>query len=475
MPNVTFVINFVFFAGSYLITNLQPSPNARATMKFARIGRWDGIRRQLYLANGSSISWNGWVSQRTSSACSLQCKPGYFGIQGRSKCCWECFKCQDGHVKSSQGQSVCVKCGNGYVANTNKTECIKLIEQHLDWTNAEAIAICIVSFSGAILVLLSLVVFIRLRDTPIVKASSRELSYFLLVTLFLIFMTPIVWIGSPSKITCVLRPLTTAVLMTITTSVLSVRAYRYVCIFQVKFHKKSTKLQTIQSQLVSILISTLFPVAAITILFTFYPPHSSKRVIFDNDSPQLYKECNAETQFLNIGLGIYLLFLSIVCCAMAFQTRKLPEVFNDAKWLAMTIFTQNIVWFASTIVYIARPNDRAMIMSLNVVLCGLVIWAFNFLPKLTVIIKYPERNKKEFVSRQIFMMTRMKFDQEHPGTSRGKVIERFTKRNSGFEATSPAAETPNAENRKGVELTNIKLEVPTKQNNTHDNGTFSLN
>ena len=441
--------------------NLQPTPNEKTKRKFARIGRWDGIKRRLHLTNESNMYWNGLGAQKMISSCSSQCKPGYFGIQGRSKCCWECFKCQDGHVKSSYGQTNCEKCAEDYVTNTNRTECIKLTVHHLNWTSAEAILTCAVSFSGAILVLISLVMFIRLKNTPIVKASSRELSYLLLVTLFLIFLTPLVWIGKPSRTTCILRPIATALLLTITTSVLSVRAYRYVCIFQANFHKKSTKLQSMQSQFVSIFISTLFPIAAITISFTFYPPKTTKRIIYDSDSPQVYKECNHETQFLTIGLGVYLLFLSVVCCAMAFQTRKLPEVFNDAKWLAMTIFTQNIVWFASTTVYIARPNDRAMVMSINIVLCGLIIWGFNFLPKLFIIIKYPERNKREFVSRQIFMMTRMRFDHEHPGASRAKAIGNYLKRTPELDSTSTIAETIPEQTKMDANPSKIVLEIPT--------------
>ena len=443
--------------------NLQPAYNKQRKMEFARIGRWDGMKRHLYLTNQSKIYWNGWVTEKINSACSLQCKPGYFGIQGRSKCCWECFKCQDGHVKSSYGQAQCEKCADDYLTNTNRTECIKMTEHHLNWTNTEAILICILSFLGGILVVLTLAVFTRLKNTPIVKASCRELSYLLLVTLLLIFLTPLVWIGKPTRTTCILRPLTTAIFMTTTTSVLSVRAYRYVCIFQASFYKKSTKLQTIRSQFLSIFILTLFPIAAITISFTFYPPNTTKRVVFDRDSPQVYKECNQETQFLTIGSGIYLLFLSVVCCAMAFQTRKLPEVFNDAKWLAMTIFTQNIVWFASTTVYIARPNDRAMVMSINVVLCGLIIWGFNFLPKLVTIIRFPERNRREFVSRQIFMMTKLRFDQEHPGHSRTKAIEHYIRRNPDLDSTSTIAETISERPNSDAKLSKIVLELPSEE------------
>ena len=456
-------IRTAFLPGSYLLVNLQSSPNTQTKMKFARIGRWDGITRDFRLANESKIHWNGWVTHRPISACSLQCKPGYFGIQGRSRCCWECFKCQDGYAKPSYGQSKCVKCDDDYVANANRTECIKLTEHHLNWTNVEAIMICVLSFSGAILVLLSLAMFIRLKDTPIVKASSRELSYLLLVTLFLIFLTPTVWIGRPSKTTCILRPTTTSLLMTITTSVLSVRAYRYVCIFQANFHKKSTKLQSIQSQLVSIFVATLFPIATITISFTFYPPKTAKRIIFDSNAPLVYKECNHQTQYLTVGLGLYLFFLSVICCAMAFQTRKLPEVFNDAKWLAMTIFTQNIVWFASTTVYIARPNDRALIMSLNVVLCGFIIWGFNYLPKLLIIIKHPERNKREFVSRQIFMMTRLRFDQEHPGTPRARAVAKYLKKSSEFDSSSTIAEVIPGSDSPDTKLHKVVLQVSPNQ------------
>ena len=398
-------------------------------MQFARIGRWDGGIRQLLLNNGSKIYWNGWSTKISQSACSKPCKPGYFAIPGKSKCCWECFKCQDGHAKRDYGQTKCVKCPNGFIPNQNRTECIKLIERFLHWKEPIAIVILVTSFLGAVLVLISLILYIRLRETPIVKASSRELSYFLLIALFLIFLTPLVYIGSPTRVMCILRPLCTGLLMTIATSILSVRAYRYLCIFRSKFHLKATKLQSLSSQFISVFACSLLLGAAMAIYFTFYPPQVSKRMVFEkeeaNSLPRLYKECNIATQNLNLVLATYLVLLSIICCGLAFQTRKLPEVFNDAKWLAMTMFTQNIVWFGAMTIYIARRNDRAMVMCVNIVISGFVIWIFNFMPKLIMLLIHPERNKKEIISKQIFNMTQRRLVKDFPGPKRSQAIERY--------------------------------------------------
>eukprot|EP00795_Rhopilema_esculentum_P008073 gene8073-13989_t len=420
--------------GGYLITNLQN--NTDGSMKFTRIGRWDGRQRQLHFTQNTTIYWNGWVTQVSRSSCSKPCAPGYFGIPGKSKCCWECFRCQDGFVKWWYGEDSCKKCSDDYVTNANKTQCIKLIERYLHWSDVEAIVICVISFSGGILVLVSLILFIRLRSTPIVKASSLELSYFLLVTLLMIFLTPAIYIGKPTKILCIMRPMSTGLLMAIATSILSVRAYRYMCIFKLKFHKKATKLQGLSSQFASVFVASLSPVGVIAIYFAFQNPHVVNRIVLDKDSPKVYTECNLETQYVSLGLAGYLLCLSVVCCALAFRTRKLPEVFNDAKWLAMTIFTQNIVWFASMTIYIARHNDRAMVMCINVFVSGFVIWGFNFLPKLVTIILHPERNRRDVVSRQIFMMTRHRVDRDHPGKIEAKAVERYLRRGSNGEVVN---------------------------------------
>eukprot|EP00794_Sanderia_malayensis_P011812 gene11812-13036_t len=425
--------------GSYEITNLQPTEGEKNKMEFKIIGRWDGQTRTLLFHNNTDITWNGWTTDLTRSICSEACKPGYFGIAGKNKCCWKCTECQQDHVKADYGQQTCDKCPNGYMSNNNHTACIMMIEKYLRWSDAAVIALLTTSFTCASLVLLTLFCFVWFRDTPIIKASNRELSYLLLITLFLLFLEPLVFIGLPTEYTCLLRPAGTGLLTTIATAILSVRAYRYLCIFKAKMYQKSRKLQGLASQFLSIFVCTLPPLAAIPILYTFYKPQPVIRVVFEADGhvnnnsddfyadsqhlPKAYKDCGLPSQHMSMAMATYVILLTMVCCTLAFRTRKLPEVFSDARWLAMTMFANNVIGSASITLYLLRRNDRPMIMAVSIVASGFVLWVFNFLPKLVVILMHPERNKRNVINQQIFSMARRNVNKQITARARTYAIQ----------------------------------------------------
>merc|ERR1712189_18006 len=85
----------------------------------------------------------------------------------------------------------------------------------------------------------------------------------------------------------------------------------------------------------------------------------------------------------------------------------------------------NIIWFASLTVYLVRRNERPLIMPISAVLSGFVIWAFNFLPKLLVILMHPERNRKEVISRQIFKATCKRVDKKVLSRSRSRGVRNY--------------------------------------------------
>lgn len=59
---------------------------------------------------------------------------------------------------------------------------------------------------------------------------------------------------------------------------------------------------------------------------------------------------------------IYNITLIILCTLYAFKTRKIPENFNEAKYIGFTMYSTSIVWLAFIPIYFGTNNDYKVII-----------------------------------------------------------------------------------------------------------------
>ena len=101
----------------------------------------------------------------------------------------------------------CETCPKGYKPDENFKECLKIRAKYysLDGRSV-AIALAatpiVISGCGILIQFFVAVVFIKFRNTPLVKASSRELSSLLFLGIFFSFLFPFVSVAKPSRLGC---------------------------------------------------------------------------------------------------------------------------------------------------------------------------------------------------------------------------------------------------------------------------------
>lgn len=66
--------------------------------------------------------------------------------------------------------------------------------------------------------------------------------------------------------------------------------------------------------------------------------------------------CKVSTFSLMMSL-IYNITLIVLCTLYAFKTRKIPENFNEAKYIGFTMYSTSIVWLAFIPIYFGTNND----------------------------------------------------------------------------------------------------------------------
>ena len=191
------------FAARYRIRYLQV---VNGSYTYIPVGLWsdDGNNKEVIT---EEIPWYLEIDESTGSprsACSLPCGLGEKQIiNPDNPCCWSCFKCQPNEIvmhNDTTGHDKCEPCINVHnnkykMPNENFTECVGIRIRR----NAWAAGIITLSTFGLFFAILVTSFYIYHRNNPLVKASSRELSYVMFAGTYI---GASVYAGPVAKIRC---------------------------------------------------------------------------------------------------------------------------------------------------------------------------------------------------------------------------------------------------------------------------------
>ncbi|XP_071522528.1 uncharacterized protein [Panulirus ornatus] len=138
-----------------------------------------------------------------SSVCSLPCLTGQAKkyVEGES-CCWHCFNCSTYQIVSPTNPTQCVTCAWGTLPSPDHLTCNAIPEVYIRPDSWWAIGAMLLSSVGVVMTSVVVWVFVRHNDTPVVRASGRELSYVLLSGVFLCYAVTFVFVLKPSAVVC---------------------------------------------------------------------------------------------------------------------------------------------------------------------------------------------------------------------------------------------------------------------------------
>ncbi|XP_040902409.1 extracellular calcium-sensing receptor-like [Toxotes jaculatrix] len=334
-----------------------------------------------------------------SSVCSNVCPVGTrkAQIKGKPTCCFDCIPCADGTIANSTGASDCTPCPQEYWSNERKDECIPKTIEFLSYHEPMGITITVVSLLGAFLSLATMMVFIQYRETPVIKASNSELSCFLLFSLFLCFLCPLTFIGRPTVWTCMLRHTAFGVTFALCISCVLGKTIVVITAFRATFpgNKVAAKFGPAQQRI--IVCSCTFVQIVICILWLkLNPPFPD--MVFRYSNKKIVLECNTGSEALFYAVLGYIGFLAIICLVLAFLARKLPDNFNEAKFITFSMLIFCAVWITFIPAYVSSPGKFTVAVEIFAILSsafGLLICIFA--PKCYIILIKPEKNTKKHV------------------------------------------------------------------------------
>ncbi|XP_075227650.1 metabotropic glutamate receptor 1-like [Lycorma delicatula] len=374
--------------GRYNIMNFQLLSNG--SYNYVHVGDWNNgtltLRETIQLGQTPGVT--------VESVCSRPCPQGHFkkmqeGGQEK-KCCWMCMACKDNEILTDE--ETCTECEMGFWPNENKTECLRIPVEFVKWTDTEAVVSIVSSCVGFIMTGLTAAVFIRYNDTPVVKSSTRELSYLILAGMTLSHSATFPILARPSELSCSLSRVLPGLSFAMIYASLLTKTNRIARILagsKKRFPTRKPRFMSGTAQVVitCILIGIEAGVAGGMLLLEPAGPEfqypSEQRVLL---------VCNSTRQAILAPLAFDFLLIAL-CTLYALKTRNVPENFNEAKFIGFAMYTTCVIWIAFVPIYFGS-DSKIITMCMCVTLSAMVTLVFLFFPKLYIILLRPERNNR---------------------------------------------------------------------------------
>ncbi|XP_017351998.1 metabotropic glutamate receptor 7 isoform X1 [Ictalurus punctatus] len=371
--------------------------NNNSSPGYRVIGQWT---ESLQL-NMEDMQWPSGDVEIPGSICSLPCKTGQRKktVKGMP-CCWHCEPC-DGY-QYQYDETTCKLCSYNMRPNANRTGCQPIPIVKLEWHSPWAVIPVFLAMLGIVATIFVMATFIRYNDTPIVRASGRELSYVLLTGIFLCYIITFVMIAKPDAAVCSFRRIFLGLGMCISYAALLTKTNRIYRIFEEG--KKSvtpprlispTSQLAITSSLISVQLLGVF------IWFGVDPPNTiidyDEQKTINPDKARGVLKCDITDLQIICSLG-YSILLMVTCTVYAIKTRGVPENFNEAKPIGFTMYTTCIVWLAFIPIFFgtAQSAEKLYIqtttLTISMNLSASVALGMLYMPKVYVIIFHPELN-----------------------------------------------------------------------------------
>uniref|UniRef100_A0AAQ6IJG1 G-protein coupled receptors family 3 profile domain-containing protein n=1 Tax=Anabas testudineus TaxID=64144 RepID=A0AAQ6IJG1_ANATE len=278
------------------------------------------------------------------SVCSEKCPPGTRKVlqKGKPVCCYDCIRCAEGEISN------------------------------------------ITAF-----------IFFRYRKTPIVRANNSKLSFLLLFSLILCFLCSLTFIGRPSEWSCMLRHTAFGITFVLCISCVLGKTMVVLMAFRASLPGSNVmKWFGPTQQRLSVLAFTLIQVVICILWLTISPPFPFRNLKELKDKIILECALGSTVGFWAV-LG-YIGLLASFCFILAFLARKLPDNFNEAKFITFSMLIFCAVWITFIPAYVSSPGKFSVAVEIFAILAssfGLLVCIF--IPKCYIILLKPEKNTKK--------------------------------------------------------------------------------
>ncbi|XP_066430851.1 vomeronasal type-2 receptor 26-like [Eleutherodactylus coqui] len=382
----------------YKIINWLYTGDAIQEVEVGNFTPWAVSGEKLHI-NQQSITWKHTKGVRRIpvSRCSDQCSPG-----SRKKkrqiihiCCYDCVPCAEGEISNITDAESCNKCKNDEWPNEKRDRCLPKVLEFISYQNDTMAAVfSCVSVFGCLVTGFIFGIFIFYQDTPIVKANNRNLSYLLLISIILSFLSIFLFLGCPSDVTCRLRETSFGIFFSVAiSSILAKTVMVCVAFKSTKPGSPWRKWLSVKLPYTIVLLCSSIQVVICVFWLCISPP-------FQNLDTQSYPgkiiiQCNGGSDICFYSMLGYMGLLAAVSFFLAFMVRTLPDSFNEAKYITFSMLLFCSVWIFMIPAYLStRGKYMVAVEIFAVIVSNAGLLGCVFLPKCFIILFKSEMNRK---------------------------------------------------------------------------------
>ncbi|XP_069072160.1 extracellular calcium-sensing receptor-like [Pleurodeles waltl] len=351
------------------------------------------------IVNVTAVLWPSQTNQIPVSVCTQSCQPGFWKAvkEGEPACCFLCVPCPQGEISNETDSVACLKCPWDQWPNLKQDQCIMKVKEYLTYEDALGGGLAGLCLCASLLPLAILKLFVYYKTTPIVKANNCSLSYLLLLSLTTCFLCSLIFIGYPTPEKCLLRQAAFGITFALCVSCILAKTIMVVIAFNAT--KPGSHLRRWTGPHLSytvIFVCTLLQVL-LCVSWLFITPPFSQYNIYALPG-KILVECNEGSSLAFWLMLGYLGLLATISFIVAFLARKLPDSFNEAKFITFSMLSFLSVWISFIPAYLSTKGKYMVAMEIFAILASSSALLFCiFFHKAYIILLRPEMNTKEYL------------------------------------------------------------------------------